>query len=330
MKIAIVHNGIIPAHEYGGTERVIWGLGKALVQMGHEVVFIVNTGSTCPFAPIIPYESIGNIATDLPKDVDLVHLHCPIEGMENLTTPHVFTLHGNQHHRNTELHRRTIFISQNHAQRFGGECFVHNGLDWDDYGKPHFRQPENYFHFLAKAAWKVKNVRGAIDIIKSLPNEQLYVFGGHRFNFKMGLRFTFTPKVRFFGMVGNAAKQQYLPQSKGLLFPVLWHEPFGLALVESLYYGCPVFGTPYGSLPEIVLPEMGFLSNSQSALREAMQNWGDFNRQHCHDYAREQFSAARMARDYLVQYERVLGGEMLNTSPPQFVENEKKYLDWLA
>ena len=31
-----------------------------------------------------------------------------------------------------------------------------------------------------------------------------------------------------------------------------WHEPFGIALIEALYFGCPVFGTPYGSLPEIV------------------------------------------------------------------------------
>ena len=329
MKIAIVQNSLIPAHQYGGTERVIWGLGKALVQLGHEVVFIVKQGSHCPFAPIIPYYIIHDISQDLPQDIDIVHFHSGAVGMEKLTTPYVFTLHGNIYNNDAKLQRNTIFISQNHAQRFGGQCFVHNGLDWEDYDKPDLKQSQKFFHFLAKAAWKVKNVRGAIDLVKSLSDEKLYVLGGYRFNLKMGLRFTFTPKARFFGMVSNAEKSRYLPQSKGLLFPVLWHEPFGLAVVESLYYGAPVFATPYGSLPEIVSPEMGFLSNSQSELRHAMQYWGDFNRQHCHDYAREKFSAMRMTKDYLEKYERVLSGECLNAVPPRGSENKRTLLDWL-
>lgn len=39
MRILIVHNSVIPAHKYGGTERVIWYLGKELVKQGHKVRF---------------------------------------------------------------------------------------------------------------------------------------------------------------------------------------------------------------------------------------------------------------------------------------------------
>ena len=38
----------------------------------------------------------------------------------------------------------------------------------------------------------------------------------------------------------SSEKGEILNSSKGLVFPVLWHEPFGLAIIESLYYGCPV------------------------------------------------------------------------------------------
>jgi hypothetical protein len=43
---------------------------------------------------------------------------------------------------------------------------VHNGLDWDNYEKPDLKKERTYYHYLANAAWRVKNVKGAIDIIK--------------------------------------------------------------------------------------------------------------------------------------------------------------------
>ncbi|MEF9931013.1 MAG: glycosyltransferase, partial [Bacteroidales bacterium] len=53
-------------------------------------------------------------------------------------------------------------------------------------------------------------------------------------------------------MIGGEQKLNILKESKGLIFPVIWNEPFGLAITESLYCGAPVFGTPYGSLPELI------------------------------------------------------------------------------
>lgn len=328
MKIAIVHQQRLPVLKYGGTERVIWGLGKHLAQMGHEVIFVVPRGSTCPFATIVPIEDVRHVA-DLPQ-VDVLHLHCHINGIEQFDQPYVFTLHGNSYNTSQFFPINTIFVSRKHAARYGSSSFVHNGLDWENYGAVDFRQPPQFFHFLGNAAWKIKNVRGAIDLVKSLPDEKLYVFGGHRLNLKMGFRFTLTPKARFFGMIDDTIKQQYLSQSKGLLFPVLWHEPFGLALIESLYYGAPVFGTPFGSLPEIVLPEFGFLSDSQSQLRQAMQNWQQYNRRDCHEYARSQFNAQLMTQRYLEKYQRVLDGETLNTQPPHLQTAETRLLSWRA
>ena len=60
-------------------------------------------------------------------------------------------------------------------------------------------------------------------------------------------------------MVGGTNKTKLLNQSKGLLFPVRWHEPFGLAILESLHYGCPVFGTPRGSCLKLVPMNRDFI-----------------------------------------------------------------------
>lgn len=328
MKIALVHNAILPVHKYGGTERVIWDLAKELHRRGHEVTFVVKKASQIGFGTKIAIEDIRNINKDLPKDIDIVHFHSEISGMEHLEKPYVYTMHGNVG-KGVELDINTIFVSRNHAERYGSISFVYNGLDWNEYAKPSLNNDRKYFHFLGKGAWRVKNLQGAIDLIKKTQSEKIYVLGGVRFNFNMGIRFTFTPKARFLGMVNNATKSKIMSHSKGLIFPVLWNEPFGLAIIESLYFGCPVFGTPYGSLPELITEEVGFLSNREEELLQAIQQSEQYDRQYCHQYALETFNASVMAEQYIAFYEKILDGEKINSHKPTLIKEEPKYLDWI-
>ena len=46
MHILIVNRSKIPVSAYGGAERIIWWLGKALVQMGHQVTYLVPVSYT--------------------------------------------------------------------------------------------------------------------------------------------------------------------------------------------------------------------------------------------------------------------------------------------
>ena len=185
-----------------------------------------------------------------------------------------------------------------------------NGLDWDEYGAVNLSLTRNHFHFLGKAAWKVKNVKGAIRIAKNIPHAHLDVLGGYRLNLKMGFRFTLSPRIHFHGMVDNVEKQQIIQQSKGLIFPILWDEPFGLCLIESLYYGSPVFGTPRGALSELIPSEVGFLGDEQAIISH-LQNLPNYSSKLCHEYAADQFNAKVMALAYLDKFERVLNGETL-------------------
>jgi len=217
-------------------------------------------------------------------------------------------------------------VSKNHAYRFGSDAYIYNGMNWDNYPKPDLNKPRKGYHFLGNAAWKVKNLKSAMQIAK-INKTNLEVLGGYRFNLKMGMRFTMSPKVHFHGMVDDIQKANRLNQSQALLFPVLWHEPMGLAVIESLYYGCPVFATPYGALPEIITPEYGFLSNSLSELAIAAKNADTYNAKICHEYARDTFNAIRMTDKYLYYFEQILNGGKLNDKNPRLKEVQiEKYL----
>lgn len=320
MNILIVNNTTIPAKKYGGTERVIWWLGKALSRLGHNITYLVGEGSYCTFANVLTYNNKLDLNKQIPDNIDVVHLNCGTNQLPQ--KPFIYTMHGNVNSQ-TLFDNNTVFVSKNHAERFGSNVYVHNGLDPEDYGKPNLLNKKKYIHFLGDAAWRVKNVKGAIDIA-SKANMPLKVLGGVRFNFNQGVRLTFNFNTQFYGMVGGEKKNHLLNQSQGMLFPILWHEPFGIAITESLYFGCPVFATPYGSLPEIVNNNIGFLSNKKDDLVQAIKNISQYNPQHCHEYAMEYFTSKKMALSYLNLYEKVLNGHSLNENNPCLLEVQRE------
>ena len=325
MHILFVNQAPIPVFAYGGTERVIWDLGKALAAMGHRVSYLVPAGSICGFGSVIPIRPGLTWREQMPFDVDLVHFQFNPGFGDDFERPFLVTQHGNSVE-NIALPCNTVFVSANHAQRHGSAQFVYNGMDWSAYGPVDFNRPRPYFHFLGKAAWRVKNVQGAIDVAQAA-GVDLMVLGGTRINFKRGFRWTWSRRVQFAGMVGGQRKLDLLGASRGLIFPVRWHEPFGLAVIESLYFGCPVFATPYGALPELVPPECGMLSTSCTELAEAVAS-GTWDAKACHAHAMKHFSATVMAKAYLQKYEQVIAGERLNPVAPVMAENPRA-LPWL-
>jgi glycosyltransferase involved in cell wall biosynthesis len=141
----------------------------------------------------------------------------------------------------------------------------------------------------------------------------------------MGMRFTFDRNTHFHGMKGGEEKNKIINGSKGLLFPVLWNEPFGIALIESLYFGCPVIGTPYGSLTELIPKEVGFLSSKKDELITAVKNIDAYDHTTCHRYVMDNFTSDKMTLQYLALYEKVMNGEHLNAIAPKLkqVQQEK-------
>ena len=306
MHVLIVNNTVVPAKDYGGTERVIWWLGKELVRLGHEVSYLVPAGSSCPFAKrVLSYNLNRPVEEQIPDDVDFVHLHFQIP--KPLKKPYAITHHGNYHQGLFDLN--TIFVSRNHALRNGSNSFVFNGIDSDEYGPVDFNIKRKHLLFLAHDRRPEKNLEGCIHIAFRA-REQLAVVGGKRRFDHNGWAWW----VNYYGMIAGELKNRILGSSKALLFPILWHEPCAISLLEALYFGLPVFGTTYGCLPDLITNEAGFLSNSRHALIDAVKKSGQYNSRKIHDYVCDQFSAKKMAQDYLKKYEIVLNGQTLNQS----------------
>lgn len=322
MRVTIAHHTRIPVQTYGGTERIMWWLGKELVKMGHEVTYLVNPGSSCSFAKLRELRKNQSLNHQIPRDSDMVHLF--FQPKEEISFPYLVTNQGNvpDKEKHIPLDQNTVFVSRNHAERHNAQCYVYNGIDVEDYGNPHLNLKRNYFHFLAKATWRAKNLIGAIKLAQG-SHEKLHVLGGSRWNPRMGINML-NPNLIFHGMTGGYKKNEVLSHSKGLLFPVLWHEPFGIAMIESLYFGCPVFGTTYGSLPELIPKEVGFLSNKVEELIKALQNMS-FDHSKCQQYVLNNFTSRRMAKDYLNLYEKVLSEEKLNQEAPTAAETKNEY-----
>ena len=323
MHVLLINNSPIPVYGYGGTERVIWDLGKTLVRLGHQVSYLVPAGSHCDFGRVLPIDTARPWAEQIPDDVDIAHFQ--FNPHVELDRPYLVTEHGNAR-KPKPLPRNTVFLSRNHASRYGSAEYVYNGLDWEAYGPVDFERPRSRYHFLGKAAWSVKNVRGAIKVAK-LAGVELDVLGGDRFQFKRGFRFTFSRQIHFHGMVGGEQKNSLLNGSRGLIFPVRWHEPFGLAIIESLYFGCPVFSTPYGALPELIGPEYGALASTAQELADAIRS-RVFDARACHAYAKQRFHARAMAETYVRVYERILDGEQLHQQAP-LMQGQARKLPWV-
>lgn len=322
MHIAIVSNSVIPALKYGGIERVIWWLGKELVKRKHRVTYIVQPGSQCPFAAV-QFLDQRPLHMQIPADADVVHYQS--SGDPATKQPYLTTIHGNINRLDAPFDINCVALSGDHARRMNTSVFVHNGIDFDDYGKPDWNRERKFFHFLGDAAWKVKNLKGAIKIARAA-DEKIAVLGGSRIDFNHGIKINMSRNARFYGRVGGEQKNYLLNESKGLIFPVLWHEPFGLAIIESLYFGCPVFGTPFGSLPELVNNTVGYLSDSYTDLVNAVKNADQFSKKKCHEYAVEHFSASAMTEKYIALYEKIANGGSLNTVLPHVSETMPKYL----
>jgi glycosyltransferase involved in cell wall biosynthesis len=343
MNILLVHNTRLPVQSYDDAARVVYWLGKMLAQMGHQVYILAKKNTVCPFATVLVLDDKKPLDAQIPAHIDLVHFH--FKPSQEISKPYLITCHENCFEQ-CVFDRNTVFVSAQHAMRHGGSVYVHNGIDFSEYGTPVLEARRMYYHFLGNAEWRGKNVRGAIDLAARL-GARLHVIGGTRVNFRKELRITLTPNVRFHGVLNPEGRNVLLNTSKGLLFPAIWHEPFGLAVPESLYFGCPVFGTPYGALPELLgkkenhkrrkepgagiieayYSEFGCLAVKKSELVEAIKNADAFNAQHCQEYAVAHFSSALMAQGYLKLYEKVLNGHFIHEHAPALTEiPEDKFL----
>ena len=327
----------VPPKFYGGTERVVHYLTEELVAQGHEVTLYAS-GDSRTNARLIPccdtaLRLNGNTVDPLAphftmmerieKDAhryDVIHSH-----IDYLFYP---IIKRNRYHFLTTLHGRLdipeIYPLYNEFSRIpvvsisdsqrkplpqaNWKSTVYHGLPLDLYSfNPH---AQNYLAFIGRISPE-KRIDRAIDIsIKAgIPLRiAAKVDKADKEYFDTQIKKLIDhPLVEMLGEVGESEKQELLGNALGLLFPVDWPEPFGLAMIEAMACGTPVIAYRSGSVPEVVDEGItGFIVNSRQEAVEAVGRLQQLNRKKVRETFEKRFSVQRMANDYITIYNSLI------------------------
>jgi glycosyltransferase involved in cell wall biosynthesis len=328
----------VPPKLYGGTERIVSYLTEELVRQGHDVTLFASGDSItsarlepiCPralrlssgiFNRDAPMTMLMEQALGKPSDFDIVHSHLDFLGFplaRRNTTPTVTTFHGRLDLPELQPVFREYaempMVSISNAQRkpvswANWQATVYHGLPRNLYTL--HPNPGGYLAFLGRIALE-KRLDHAIEIAKRVgiplriaakvdPMDQEYF---HRTIEPL----LADPLIEYLGEITDAEKDDFLGQAMALVCPYDWPEPFGLVLIEALACGTPVLAYRRGSIPEIIENNTtGFVCEGLDEMTAAVKRIPEIDRQRCRRAFEQQFSAERMAQDYLRVYEQVLG-----------------------
>lgn len=318
MRIGLLHESTLPPRTYGGIERIVVALSRAFIRRGHEVTILCKKGDAKLIAENPDDAKNGKLevfelpsdyqtrAPDewLPKNLDFLHSHQPLKVADGYkpSVPFMVTIHGNGH-TEEKYWRNTAFLSESHARNHSAKYFVYNGVDPTRY--TYQEEKQNYFVFLARTTWRVKNVKTAITWANDL-GVRLEIMGGSGVS---------RGNIHYNGLVDEALKVKLLAGARALVYPTNWDEPCAGAPLEALACGTPVISTPNGCMPELVRPGTGVICKDYDEMLAAPQKLASVKPADCRKAVEEFFSDERMADDYLKLMTKIIREGELDHEP---------------
>jgi hypothetical protein len=313
MKIVFSHSGVLPVIGYGGIERILFWHMAELARMGHKIVLIGHPESKVESFGIELITVKGDFSSEwikyIPQDADIIHLSYNHRVPGKIPT--IMTIHGNGQVGEV-FDKNSVFVSKKHAEIHGSKQFVHNAIDLSEYPfEPKKNRAWNDFLFLAKASWRVKNLKDSVRAARK-NHKHLHVAGGRWWGLS---RF-----VHNHGIVGGDEKMKIIRACDFMVFPVRWPEPFGIAVIEAMSQGLPVIGSPYGSLPELISKEVGFIAKDHAELEKLVKedHSKKFDPKVIRKYVEDNFNVRKHAESYIALYEQVIQGKELNEINPTY------------
>jgi glycosyltransferase involved in cell wall biosynthesis len=325
----------VPPVGYGGTEKVVDDLARALQLLGHEVILFTVGSSTCPVQRLFRYDDpvpeLGTTVAELAHSVAASDalLAAGVEVIHDHTVAGPFVAQGHAdlppvvvtHHGVFDDAARSIFayaakiaavVSISHSQRATAPdvpvaAVIHHGVDLDT-----FRQGPggDDLVFIGRmspdkglpAAIRVARKAGRrLRVLSKMWEAREIAFFEQEIQPLLGndidLRDNADPEEQL----------ALLQTSAALLNPICWNEPFGLVMAEALACGTPVLTFPNGAAPEIVdQGTTGFLCANEVEMADAIADLPRLHRDACRQAAERRFSARRMATDHVALYTALL------------------------
>lgn len=328
----------VPPSLYGGTERIVSYLTEELVSQGHDVTLFAS-GDSRTAARLIPGTAqslrLAQVKDPVPAHLvmldevrrladafDVLHfhvdlLHYPL--IRDIAGRTVTTLHGRLDlpdlHPLYRAFPEVPLVSISDSQRapmppVNWVGRVHHGLP-QDLLQPTAGPRDGYLAFLGRISPEKRPDR-AIEIAARSGRELRIAAKIDRVDRDYWQR-EIEPlverhaNVRYVGEIGDRDKAAFLGNAAALLFPIDWCEPFGLVMIEAMACGTPVIAWNCGSVPEVIEPGgTGFVVDSLEAAVSAVGLIDNLDRRRIRGTFDRRFTAARMARDYVAIYRRLL------------------------
>lgn len=321
----------VPPGGYGGTEKVIDNLARALQELGHDVVLFTVGTSTCPVPRLWLYDTpeprMGTTAVELAHTitaydamldagVDIIHDHTVVgpfvTGGPAGLPPVVITHHGPFDDAARIIFRRLALtaavVGISHHQRSSApdvpvSAVIHHGIDLDTYS---FGPGGDDLMFIGRMS-PDKGVPEAIRIARRA-GRRLRVLSKmwepcEVAFYEKEVQPLLGDDIEVHDCADPSDQIALLQTSAALLNPIRWHEPFGLVMAEALACGTPVLAFPKGAAPEIVDHGVtGFLCGDEAGMVDAVAAVPSLQRRSCRQAAEQRFSAQRMGLEHLALY----------------------------
>ncbi|HEX2272135.1 MAG TPA: glycosyltransferase [Pyrinomonadaceae bacterium] len=281
-------------------------LATGLVELGHEVFYLLRQGAAKPPPPGV------RIVTKPVWDADILHTISDhdeelIREWQSRGKPWVSTCHIDMTTRGMAQRPTTdnwIFVSRTLARRHGRQRFVLNGID--PAACIYSETKRDYFLFMSSMDWEMKK---GLDIAVSLAFRLRIklVVAGTANNYKRIMRIAGLCRqigAAYVGDVRGKRKAELLAGARAFLFPTRVDEAFGLGMAEALMSGTPVICSNKGACPEIISPDVGFVCRDDREYLAAIKNISKISPQACREKALRDFHYLRMAGDYVAEYEK--------------------------